>query len=71
MREYRAQKRRVIPKESDDSITLRAQQVREGRKPMEKGKYQRLNRFGSLNYNMNSKGNTLMDNTSKGDSAPI
>ena len=39
VREYRARKRRVITKESDDGVALRAQQVREGRKPVEKGKY--------------------------------
>lgn len=47
VREYRARKRRVMTEESDDGAELRAQQVREGRKPVEKGKYQQLNRFGS------------------------
>jgi len=55
VREYRARKRRVMTEESDDGAALRAQQVREGRKPVEKGKYQRLNRFGSSNHEMNRK----------------
>jgi len=53
--------------ESDDGVALRVQQVREGRKPVEKGKYQRLNRFGSSNYNMSPEGDTLMDGTRMGD----
>ena len=71
IREYRARKRQVMTEESDDSAALRAQQVREGRKPVEKGKYQRLNRFGSSNHDMNSEGDTSMDDTGEGDSAPI
>jgi len=39
IREYRQRKRRVMIEESDDSIAIRAQQVRDGREPMEKGKY--------------------------------
>ena len=35
-----------MTKESEDGAALRAQQVREARSRVEKGKYQRLNRFG-------------------------
>ncbi len=63
VRDYRARKRRVISEESDDNAALRAQQVREGRNPMEKGKYQRLNRFGLSDNDMNREGDTSMDGT--------
>ena len=63
VREYRQRKRRVMTEESDDGAALRAQQVREGRNPVEKGKYQRLNRFGLSNYNTNEEDGVLMDDT--------
>ncbi len=50
--QYRARKRRVVT-EDDDGAALRAQQKREGRNPVERNKYQRLNRFGPLNHDMN------------------
>ena len=71
VREYRARKRRVINEESDDGAALRAQQVREGRKPVEKGKYQRLNRFGLSNRDMNPEGNTSVDSTGEEDTTPM
>ena len=71
VREYRARKRRVMTEESDDSAALRAQQVREGRNPVERGKYQRLNRFGSSNPDMNPEGDTSMDGTGEGDTTPM
>jgi len=71
VREYRTRKRRVMTEESDDGAALRAQQVREGRNPMEKGKYQRLNRFGSSNHNMNPEGDTSMDGTGEGGTTPM
>ncbi|KAL9127435.1 MAG: hypothetical protein Q9217_003687 [Psora testacea] len=71
IREYRARKRRVMTKESDDGVVLRAQQVREGRNPVEKGKYQRLNRFGSSNHNIYPEGDTLIDSTGEGDTTPV
>ena len=49
VQQFQAQKRRVTSDESDEGETLRAW---EGRKPMEKGKYQRLNKFGPSNSNM-------------------
>jgi len=61
----------VMTKESDDYTALRAQQVREGRKPVEKGKYQRLNRFGSSNHDMSPEGDTSMDGTRMGDTTPM
>ena len=67
----RARKRRVMSEESDDSAALRAQQVREGRKPVEKGKYQRLNRFGSSNHDMNPEGDMSMDGTGEEDTTPM
>ena len=63
VREYRQRKRRVMTEESDDGAALRAQQVREGRKPVEKGKYQRLNRFVSSNYNTNEEDGMSTDDT--------
>ena len=63
VREYRQRKRRLMTEESDDGAALRAQQVREGRKPVEKGKYQRLNRFGLSNYNTNEEDGMSMDDT--------
>ncbi len=71
VREYRARKRRVMTEESDDSAALRAQQLREGRKPVEKGKYQRLNRFGLSNHDMNPEGDTSMDSTGEEDTTPM
>ncbi len=71
IREYRAGKRRAMTDESDDGAALRAQQVREGRKPVEKGKFQRLNRFGSSNHDMNPEGDTSMDGTGEGDTTPM
>ena len=71
VREYRARKRRVMTEESDDGAALRAQQVREGRKPVEKGKYQRLNRFGLSNHNMNPEGDTSIDSTGEEDTTPM
>lgn len=71
VREYRARKRRLMTEESDDGAALRAQQVREGRKPVERGKYQRLNRFGSSNHDMNPEGDTSMDGTGEEDSTPM
>jgi len=38
---------------------------------MEKGKYQRLNRFRSLNHDINPEGNTLRDSTREGDTTPM
>jgi len=69
--EYRASKRRVVTEESEDGGALRAQQVREGRKPVEKGKYQRLNRFRPLSHDMNWEGGTSMDGTGEGDTTPM
>lgn len=69
--EYRASKRRVVTEESEDDEALRAQQVREGRKPVEKGKYQRLNRFRSLSHDMNWEGDTSTDGTEEGDTTPM
>ncbi len=71
VREYRARKRRVMTEESDYGAALRAQQVREGRNPMERGKYQRLNRFGSSNPDMNPEGDRLTDGTGEGDTTPM
>jgi len=71
VRKYRTWKRRVMTEESDGGAALRAQQVREGRKPVEKGKYQRLNRFGSSNHNMNPEGDTSMDGTGEGGTTPM
>jgi len=71
VREYRQRKRRVMTEESDDGAALRAQQVRDGRNPMEKGKYQRLNRFGSSNHDMSPEGDTSMDGTGMGDTTPM
>ena len=67
VREYRQRKRRVMTEKSDNNAALRAQQVRDERKPVEKGKYQRLNRFGSSNYKMYPEDNSSMDSTRKGD----
>ena len=69
--EYQASKRRAVTEESEDGGALRAQQVREGRKPVEKGKYQRLNRFRPLSHDMNSEGDTSMDGTEEGDTTPM
>lgn len=63
IREYRAEKRRTMTDESDDNVTLRAQQVRKERKPVKKSKFQRLNRFESSNHDMNSKDDTSMNDT--------
>ncbi len=71
VREYRQRKRRVMTEESDDGAALRAQQVRDGRKPMEKGKYRRLNRFGSSNHDMSPKGDTSMDGIGERDTTPM
>lgn len=60
-----------MTEESDDGAALRAQQVRDGRKPVERGKYQRLNRFGSSNHEMYPEDNPSMDGTRKGDTTPI
>ena len=64
--QYRARKRRVIIEESDDGEALRAQQVREGRKPVEKGKFQRLNRCASSNQDVNPEDNTSIEATKEG-----
>lgn len=69
--EYRASKRRVVTEESEDDEALRAQQVRKGRKLVEKGKYQRLNRFRSLSHDMNWKDDTSTDGTEEGDTTPM
>ncbi|KAL8724406.1 MAG: hypothetical protein Q9166_007969 [cf. Caloplaca sp. 2 TL-2023] len=69
--DVRAWKRRVMTEESDDSAALPAQQVREGRKPVEKGKYQRLNRFGLSNHNMNPEGDKSIDSTGEEDTTPM
>lgn len=58
VRGYRARERRVVTEESDDGGALRAQQVWEGRKPVDKGKYHQLNRLGPSNHNMNEEGDT-------------
>ena len=71
VRRYGAQKRRVMTEESDDGAALRAQQIREGRKPVEKGKYQRLNRFGSLNHDVSPEGDTSVDGAGEGNNAPM
>ena len=71
VREYRTRKRRVMTEESDDGAALRAQQLRVGRKPVEKGKYQRLNRFGSSNHDMNPEGDTSIDDTEEGENTPM
>lgn len=71
VREYRQRKRRVMTEESDDGAALRAQQVRDGRKPVEKGKYQRLNRCGSSNHEMYPEDNPSIDSTRKGDTTPM
>ena len=63
VRLYEARKRRVAIKESDDGAALRAQQVREGRQALGKGKYQLLNRIGPSNRDLNSEGDMLMDGT--------
>ena len=68
---YRQRKRRVMIEKSDDDAALRAQQVREERKPVEKGKYQRLNRFGSSNPEMNPEGDASMDGAGEGDFTPM
>ena len=60
-----------MTEESDDGAALRAQQVREGRKPVEKGKYQRLNRFGLSNHDINSEGDSSMDSTGEEDTTPM
>ena len=69
--QYRARKRRVIIEESDNSAALREQQVREGRKPVEKGKYQRLNRIGSSNYNTIEEDGMSINDTEEGVSTPM
>ena len=38
---------------------------------MEKGKYQRLNRFGLSNHDMNPEGDTSMDSTGEEDTTPM
>ena len=70
VREDRARKRRVMTEKSDDGAALRAQQVRERRNPVERGKYQRLNRFGSSNPEMNPEGDASMDGAGEGDTSP-
>ncbi|KAL9040154.1 MAG: hypothetical protein Q9214_004598, partial [Letrouitia sp. 1 TL-2023] len=58
VQDYRARERR-----ESDGEALRSQQVRAGRKPVERGKYQRLNRLGSMYYDMNPEDDTPMDGT--------
>ena len=60
-----------MTEESDDGAALQAQQVGEGRNPVERGKYQRLNRFVSSNPEMNPEGNTSMDGSGEGNITPI
>lgn len=69
--EYRTSKRRVVTEESEDGEALRAQQVREGRKPVEKGKYQRLNRLKPLSQDMNWEDDSSMDSTGERDTTPM
>ena len=67
IREYRARKRRVMTNESDDDAALRAQQLREERKPVEKNKYQRLNRFELSSHDTNREDDTSMNDTEEED----
>jgi len=67
VREYRRRKRRIIIEESDNDVALRTQQVQDERKPMKRGKYQRLNKFGSSNHEMYLKDNSSMNDTRKRD----
>ncbi len=69
--EYRQRKRRVITEESDDSTAIRVQQVRDGRKPVEKGKYQRLNRFSLSYHEIYPEDNPSLDSTRKGITPPM
>jgi hypothetical protein len=68
--EYQVSKRRVVTEESEDDGALRAQQVREGRKPVKNGKYQRLNRLRPR-YDTNWEGDTSMNGTEEGDTTPM
>lgn len=68
VQEYQARKRRVMSGENEDGAALRAQQLQEGRKPVEKGKYQRLNRFRSSNDDTNEKDRMSVDDTEEGSS---
>ena len=61
--EGQGRKRRVLSGENDDGVALRAQQLQKGRKPMEKGKYQRLNRFRSSNDDTNEEDEMSVDDT--------
>ncbi len=71
VREYRVRKRRTMTEESDDGAALRAQQVREGRNPVEKGKYQRLNRFGLSNYILTQEDDMSMNDIREGTSTSM
>ncbi|KAL2043402.1 hypothetical protein N7G274_003708 [Stereocaulon virgatum] len=61
--ERQGRKHRVLSGENDEGAALRAQQLQEGRKPMEKGKYQRLNRFKSSNNDTNEEDGMSVDDT--------
>ncbi|KAL2042122.1 hypothetical protein N7G274_005310 [Stereocaulon virgatum] len=61
--ERQGRKHRVLSGENDEGAALRAQQLQEGRKPMEKGKYQRLNRFKSSDDDTNEEDEMSADDT--------
>ena len=60
VQQFHSQKRQVTSDESDEDEALRAW---ERRKPMEKGKYQRLNKFGPSNSNMAQENDMSMVDT--------
>lgn len=51
--DYNVQEQRVEKRCGHCDAALQAHQVREGRKPVDKGKYQRLERLKSSSYDMN------------------
>lgn len=71
VQEYLAQKHQVMTEESDDDAALQAQQIQKEQKPIEKSKYQQLNRFELLNHNVNLKDDLSMYGTEKRNTTSI
>lgn len=60
-----------MTEESDDGAEFRAQQVRKAQNSVGKGKYERLNNFGSSNHDVNPEDDSPMHGIGEGDTTPM